>query len=151
MLALAKLAISIWLTFCIESQSTHISERKYYESQSTLSIEIRQFSLLCLMESSEGLTVGGLWVKTQPKKRDWSQPNSKTELKMGSFGQNSSKHFQIEKYGKLDCQTRAQTVVLTTYHIFRFLVGTVYTSIWREYVSSVETMGICHSLRTPTY
>lgn len=49
-LALARLTISIWLTFCIESQSTHISEKKYYESQSTLSIGISQFSLLSLME-----------------------------------------------------------------------------------------------------
>lgn len=50
MLALARLAIPIWLTFCIENQSTHISEKKYYEIQSTLSIGISQFSLLSLME-----------------------------------------------------------------------------------------------------
>lgn len=54
-LALARLPIPTWSTYCIEGiegQSTHSNKRKHYKKLSTLAVGNSQFSLLILKEKS---------------------------------------------------------------------------------------------------
>lgn len=72
---LARLPIPTWLTYCtevIEGQSTHSNEKKHYKKLSTLAIGMSQFSFLRLQKGSESAAAGSLWVKIQPRGRDWS-------------------------------------------------------------------------------
>lgn len=109
-------------------------------------------SLVCsdYRKESESAAAGSLWVKVQPRRRDWSGPNIGPNYKWEPFGPNFSKCFHTGRHRKLGCQSRAQLLCLQHANILWFLVGTSYTSTWVEYVSSLETAGVHHPLSAPT-